>query len=331
MEKKKGRSIQPKKAPRKKTNKQEPLGLTLKKAVFGIFILINIVIVAALIAPHIIKKEKKEVKISVKTPAKKEVKEMSPPKLVLPKLPTFEIFPKEEISKTSLPEIKQFKGLPKVAIIIDDIGYDKAVAEKLLNMGANITFSVFPYSPFGKSIAIEAQNRGYEVILHLPMEPVEYPTVDPGEGALFTSMSPNQLITKLEDALNSIPNIKGVNNHMGSKLTTNSTQLYQIFSVLKKRNLFFIDSKTSSESICQPSARLLKIPFAQRDIFLDHNQEKSAVLNQINNLITISTKKGYAVGIGHPHETTYHAILSMITEIRNKVELVEASKIVAVP
>ncbi|MBU4414329.1 MAG: divergent polysaccharide deacetylase family protein, partial [Proteobacteria bacterium] len=128
-----------------------------------------------------------------------------------------------------------------------------------------------------------------------------------------------------------IPFIKGVNNHMGSKMTTSSTQMYQIFSILKKRNLFFIDSLTTSESLCKPSARLLQLPFAQRDVFIDHIQDPDFIRKQINLLIRIADKHGEAIGIVHPHIITYNILRELLPELQKKVQLVPASQIVRIP
>lgn len=153
------------------------------------------------------------------------------------KAPTFEIYPEEEISPhRQIPKPKPF--LPKVAIIIDDMGYDVDIAEKFLSLDTTLTFSIFPHSPFQKEIMSRAMAEEMDIMLHLPMEPMEYPLVNPGPGALLTTMSPKKLTSQLRENLDALPYIKGVNNHMGSKMTTVSTHIYQILSVLKKRNLF---------------------------------------------------------------------------------------------
>jgi polysaccharide deacetylase 2 family uncharacterized protein YibQ len=152
--------------------------------------------------------------------------------------------------------------------------------------------------------------------------------VDPGPGALLTSMMPDQLIHQLNKNLNALPDVKGVNNHMGSKLTAESSQMYQIFSILKKKNLYFVDSRTSSQTLCKPSARLFQIQFAQRDIFLDHIQEAQFIRKQIQKLIRIALRNGYAVGIGHPHPVTYKVLHEMLPDLLKEVRLVPASKIV---
>ncbi|MBW1983906.1 MAG: divergent polysaccharide deacetylase family protein, partial [Deltaproteobacteria bacterium] len=138
----------------------------------------------------------------------------------------------------------------------------------------------------------------------------------------------DELIEQLDKNLDSVPFIKGVNNHMGSKITSTSTQMYQIFSILKKRNLFFIDSRTSSKTLCKPSARLLQLPFSQRDIFLDNDLKPDAIRKQLEKLIEVAKKHGSAIGIAHPHQATYTVLRKMLPVIKNQVQLVPASKVV---
>jgi polysaccharide deacetylase 2 family uncharacterized protein YibQ len=215
-----------------------------------------------------------------------------------------------------------------VAIIIDDMGYDKKIAKKLSNLNAMLTFSILPGSPFQKSIARLARDKGFGIMLHLPMEPVEYPDVNPGPGTLLTSMTPDQLTRQLEKDLDAVPFIKGVNNHMGSKMTAESSQMYQIFSILKKRGLYFVDSRTTAETLCKPSARLFQIPFAQRDVFLDHLVKVEFIRKQLKELVQIAQRNGYAVGIGHPHSLTYQVLHEMLPDLQKKIRLVPASEIV---
>ena len=292
----------------------------LKKAIAGLSLLVLLVLVAGFLAHHILLRKQPV------QPAKKIPTHKTPAF----KTPVFEIYPKEEkvLRKPDYKPKPVPKGLPKVAIIIDDIGYERRVAEKFLSLDAVLTFSVFPCSPFQQRIIRKAHAKGIEIMLHLPMEPDEYPEVDPGPDALLTSMSPDELIDQLNKNLDAVPLIKGVNNHMGSKMTTESTQMYQIFSVLKKRGLFFVDSRTTPESICKPSARLLQIPFAQRDVFLDHVQEPDFIRKQIKELIRIAEIHGTAVGIAHPHLITYEVFREELPELQKKVRLVPASSLV---
>jgi len=241
--------------------------------------------------------------------------------------PAYEIYPEKEIvPQRRIPDPKPL--LPKVAIIIDDVGYDCLMGEAFLNLDTNITLSVFPHSPCRHQISRKAEIAGVEIMLHLPMEPVEYPAVNPGTGALLTDMTPEELIRQLEQNLDSVPLIKGVNNHMGSRMTAMSAGMYQILSAVKKRNLFFIDSLTTEDSICHSCARLLQIPFAQRDVFIDHVQTPVFIRQQLLLLIRTAENYGEAIGIGHPHTVTYDMLVEMLPEIKKKVRLVPASEVV---
>ncbi len=220
--------------------------------------------------------------------------------------------------------------LPRIAILIDDMGYDRGLARKFFALDASITYAILPYGPFSKEIAGMAHGKGLETMLHLPMEPKEYPRVDPGPGALLTSMTPDELITQLTLDLNAIPYITGVNNHMGSRMTADSSRMKQIFSILKKRNYFYIDSRTTSNTRCEQSARLLRIPFAQRDIFLDHDRDPLSIQRQVDKLLKIAVREGQAVGIGHPVDATYTILRDNLSKIKAKASIVSASEIVDV-
>ncbi len=314
----------PRRTTRKKTRKNKLFKSSIAKAFAGLAILVVMVAIAGLLAHFLIPTEK---------PSKADQPSKTAPKTKKPlaKIPPYEIYPPKEIPLEK-PPIKKpprdSKQLPLVAIIIDDMGYDKKIAKKLSQLNGGITFSILPHSPYQESIARLAHKNGLGTMLHLPMEPFEYPQVDPGPGTLLTTLTPDQLIRTLKNNLAAVPHIKGVNNHMGSKMTAESSQLYQIFSILKKRNLYFIDSRTSVKTVCKPSARLFQIPFAQRDVFLDHFQEPDFIRKQIKELIRIAQRHGQAVGIGHPHTITYEILREMMPELQKKVKLVPASEIV---
>ena len=251
-------------------------------------------------------------------------------------IPTYEIYPNEKIpQKIKIPKPSPIPhpggALPKIAIIIDDIGYDKAIAEKFIKTGESFTLSLLPYGPFTKKIAKRALDEGTELMLHLPMEPEEYPSIKPGPGGLLTSMAPDVLIAQLENDIDAVPGIKGVNNHMGSRMTANPPQMYQIFTVLKSKNLYFVDSLTSPESVGESSARLFKVPFEERDVFLDHVQDPDFIRGQIDLLIRIAEKYGTSVGIAHPHKVTYQVINEMLPELKKRVKIVPASQLVHEP
>lgn len=309
----------------------------LKKIISGILILIVLVVGAGILAHHV---------LNSGTLPKSTSRSLSdggdglqhPQKPTLKnnksyKIPKYEIYPGEEIPvqrRTVKKRSASPGALPLVAIIIDDIGYDKDVADKLLALDTSFTFSVLPFSPFKNHIVEAARKKNVEIMLHLPMEPVEYPAIRPGPGGLLSTMSPDELIKQLNSDIDDVPYVRGVNNHMGSKLTTISSQMNQVFSVLKKKRLFFIDSRTTAETLCYQSARLLQVPFAERSVFLDHIQEPAFIRSQLKKLIVEAQKHGEAIGLAHPHIVTYEVIKEEVFELKKSVQLVPASKVVHV-
>jgi len=229
------------------------------------------------------------------------------------------------------PPAQKGDGSVEIALIIDDIGYDQTMAMDLYALEPNISFSILPWSPHGRTIAGILRDKGAQIMLHLPMEPVQYPDVNPGPGALFASMSPDALITQLEKNLEDVPGASGVNNHMGSRLTTEAVQMYQIFTILKKRNLFFIDSMTAPKSQCRAAARLLQVRFGERDVFLDNIQEVDYITGQFAQLKKIALKYGSAVGIGHPYPATLATLKAELPKIKEKIRIVPASRMVTIP
>jgi len=313
------------KRPRKtKSRKSDTLKTHLLRIIAGLSVLILLIVAAGFLVNHLI--QRKEPARSLQTIKKTPVHEKQ-----VKKTPEFEVYPKEEVpsrKRISEPEAPLPPKIPKIAIIIDDLGYDWKMAERFLELDAVFTFSLLPFSPFQKKIAGAARAKGFETMLHLPMEPTEYPEVNPGAGALLESMTPDQLIVQLNKNLDEVPFIGGVNNHMGSRMTTSSTQMYQIFSILKKRGLFFIDSRSTPETLCKPSARLFQIPFGQRDIFLDHIPEPAFIRKQVELLVEIGYSRGEAIGIAHPHRVTYEILQNMLPDLKKKVLLVPASAVV---
>ena len=226
---------------------------------------------------------------------------------------------------------KKNNFVPRIAIIIDDIGYSKELAMGLFNIDKNITFSILPFSPAGTQLARSLSAKGAELMLHLPMEPTQYPKVNPGPGALLSSMSPDELLTQLRKDIHAVPGTVGANNHMGSRLTADSDKMNQIFTVLKQKNLFFVDSRTSAESKGEQSARMFQLKFSHRDVFLDNFQDVEYISGQIKKLIKQAKDHGSAIGIGHPHQATLDALKRELPKLKGKARLVPASKLVEVP
>jgi polysaccharide deacetylase 2 family uncharacterized protein YibQ len=300
--------------------------LQLMKIVAGLLLLVCLVVTAGLLANRFLMRPAPQV-VSTPKPIPIARTDTGP---VHHSVPDYEAFHREAVVPP--PPITRIKpvnnGIP-VAIIIDDVGYDRKMAEGFLELDVPLTFSVLPEGTFNHSIIDQALKKDVEIMLHLPMEPSNYPSVNPGPGALLSSMKPDELIAQLNANLDRVPSVKGVNNHMGSKLTASSEQMRQIFTILKKRDLFFVDSRTSADTLCRPSAELLQLPFAERDVFIDHEQTREFVRKQLKLLIKRAKRQGYAIGIAHPHAVTLEVLTEMLPELKKAVFLTHASQVVA--
>lgn len=244
-------------------------------------------------------------------------------------VPVYEIFPDIPAPKAlPLPDADAFSGRPKVAIIIDDMGYDLEIAKKFIQISIPLNFSILPHTRYAHAIAELAAENNREVIVHLPMEPVEYPGINPGKGALLCEMSEQELTDTLIRNILEIPHIIGANNHMGSRMSQCTKTMCRVLCVLKTHNLFFVDSFTTFESKGETAARLVAVPFAKRDVFLDHKTDPVYIQRQLILLLKIAQKNGEAVGIGHPNPETMKVIESMTEEIKNRVEVVPISDLV---
>lgn len=243
--------------------------------------------------------------------------------------PVFEIYPPEALlHHRDTPFAKNGGRHARVSIIIDDIGYDVDIVDKFLALDVVLTFSLFPESPFRDRILPKIRAKGLEIMLHLPMEPMEYPDVNPGKGALLATMTPDEIIRQLSRNIDSLPGIIGVNNHMGSRLTAMPAHIYRVLSELKRRDLFFVDSVTSGRTICRTTARTLQLPFARRDVFIDHLQTKASIRNQLRKLVNIAKAYGEAVGIAHPYPATFEVLQEELPVLEKEIRLVPASAVV---
>src|SRR3989304_5641995 len=200
----------------------------------------------------------------------------------------------------------------KVVIIVDDLGFKKEPIDKLLEIPAQLSFAVLPNLPYSKYAAEMAYKNGRDVILHLPME-----------------LPKDKILDKLEKNLSSIPYIKGVNNHMGSKFTENTELMELVLEKIKSKGFFFVDSRTSETTVGFKIAKKLGIKTAERDIFLDEGSQRSDYIrSQIEKLINVSKEKGYAIGICHPYPDTVKVLSEVIPDIQKEVEIIPVSGVV---
>ena len=224
------------------------------------------------------------------------------------------------------------KEKPKVVIIVDDIGLNKGPVDKLLEIPASLSFAILPNLPYSQYAARMAYKKGRDVILHLPMEPMDssgYTGADAGDGVLLVGLSKDEILSKLERDLASVPYINGVSNHMGSKFTENSELMELVLERIKSKGLFFVDSRTSPRTTGFQIAKKLGMKTAERDVFLDEGSEGASYIRlQIEKLINISKQKGYAIGICHPYPDTVKVLTQMIPEVEKEVEIIPVSGVV---
>ena len=216
---------------------------------------------------------------------------------------------------------------PRIALIIDDIGYNRSLAWQFIDLNEKLTFSILPQVSHSRELAFELHNQGYEVMLHQPMEPYNN-CCDPGPGALFVGDNAQHIEKTLQTNFQGIPFAKGVNNHMGSKFTASPNEIGDTLKVIRSRGMFFIDSYTSSQSLAHATARKYHMPTAHRNVFLDNIREESAIMSQLVNLKNHARLYGRAIGIGHPFPETARAIGRFTKRLkRSNVSLVPVSAI----
>ena len=216
---------------------------------------------------------------------------------------------------------------PRLAIIIDDIGNNRPVAEQLIALDLPLSFSVLPFTVNADHLASLAAARGRDVMLHLPMEAIDS-RLSPGPGALMLSMSKETMLATLNRDLGTPYRPIGVNNHMGSRFTENQTDMRVVLEALKERGLFFVDSETSAKSVAYRTAKELGVKTARRDIFLDNTPQVTSILAQIGKAIIFAKRHGQAIAIGHPRPTTLEALRSALPRLKTEVRMVPVHELV---
>ncbi|MBC5805608.1 MAG: hypothetical protein DLM53_00940 [Candidatus Eremiobacter antarcticus] len=207
------------------------------------------------------------------------------------------------------------KSAPRLAVIIDDCGYNLERDRRFLALPIPITLSILPKTPHGQEIAEEAVAAGKSVMLHLPMEP-ESTQAHPGPGVITTAMDDDQVKAQVESDIESLPGMPGANNHMGSKATSDPRVMRDVLGVFRQHRLFFIDSMTSQTTVGESLARDMGVPTAARDVFLDNFTDLPYVERQLTAAGDVALKKGTAIAIGHPNESTAAALASLIPKIQ---------------
>jgi uncharacterized protein len=222
---------------------------------------------------------------------------------------------------------------PQLAIIIDDLGRDRAPADSLVALPFPVTFSVLPNLPFSTEVAEEAYRRGDEVILHLPMESQsegegsEVAVPEPAE--LRVGMSADQVALTVDQMLETVPHAAGVNNHQGSRATADPALMQTLMALLRERSLFFIDSRTTAATVAYDTAESSGVRAASRKVFLDDTATRDAVLSQLDLATRDAMRNGSAIAIGHPHPATIAALSQGVPKLEAQgIRLVFASDLV---
>ena len=217
----------------------------------------------------------------------------------------------------SIRSISRKRG--RIALILDDFGYhDLETAEHFCTLPQPLTLSVLPNGPDAQAISDLALRSNHEVILHLPMEPHTYPEDDPGEDAIFVAQSIEEIQKITERAMDLLPRAKGVNNHMGSRATEDLRVMEAVLTELKRRNYFFVDSRTSQRSIAYQTARALGVKTVRVMLFLDNERDSEAIRDRVLELSDLARKHGYAVGIGHNRLETFKVLEVMLPKLEKK-------------
>jgi polysaccharide deacetylase 2 family uncharacterized protein YibQ len=234
---------------------------------------------------------------------------------------------KETPAKEEAPPRKEKS---KVALIVDDMGNSLDILTELCALKRPLTISILPFSKYAKETAEIAHQNGLEVMLHLPLESMNNQEADSqAEGIIYSWASEDDIKRILESDLGQVPYIRGVNNHMGSKVTADAPIMRIILAQLKAKGLFFIDSRTSGKSLAYDLAQEMGIPSSFRQVFLDAANDRSSIKDRMKELFGLAQKRGRALGICHPLEETIVALKKNIGLVeRYNLELIFASQIV---
>lgn len=200
---------------------------------------------------------------------------------------------------------------PRLVIVIDDLGESVNVAKRLADLPFPVSFSVLPHNTKAREVAALARKKNRELLLHLPCEPEGYPkTANSGPGTLRVKMSDAQLEQTLVDNLSRLPEVDGVNNHMGSRLTQDKKAMTVVLAHLQGRGKFFLDSLTTPKSCVREISKSLGMKYYRRHIFMDNTAKEHAILLQLKKAESLAKRTGVAVVIGHPYPATLSALES---------------------
>ncbi|AMW35274.1 divergent polysaccharide deacetylase family protein [Haematospirillum jordaniae] len=238
---------------------------------------------------------------------------------------------KPEVKTASLPSGSSHPRSPHstvfVAIVIDDMGVDQVRSRRVIDLPGPLTTSFLTFSRDLKSQARSAAAAGHELMMHMPMEPKG--KVSPGPDALLVRMGKEEIAGRVHNMLDRMENYVGINNHQGSRFTENEAGLKVVMTALKQRRLFFLDSRTSGQSVGGRVAEEAGVRTIDRDIFLDHENRPGYVERQLALTEDLAKRRGYAIAIGHPRDATIAALRRWLPTLSSKgIALVPVSKLI---
>lgn len=236
-----------------------------------------------------------------------------PPAVASRELPTG--LPAEAASPARAPASRAKNGHGEIVLILDDVGFDRQPLASAMAIDPNISFSILPNASNAAAFADELHHAGFEILCHLPMEPLDYPRESPGPNAIMTTMDDARIAEVTRENLAAVPHVVGVNNHMGSRATRDRRVMAAVLKALPE-GMFFIDSRTTSGSVGEQLAREMKIPTASRHVFLDDVQSEPAVRRQLASLAAAANRDGIAIGIGHMYPVTIRVLSQDVPELR---------------
>jgi len=215
------------------------------------------------------------------------------------------------INKKIMRKAVPIKG--RIAIVIDDWGYHLNNLDIAEGVKQPLTCAILPNLRDSRMVAQRLNSFGFEIILHLPMEPKERYRLE--KYTITAAMDAEQIRNILDQDLLSVLFAKGISNHMGSRITENIRVSALVMSEAQKRKLYFLDSFVTPKSICSLLAKKIKIRFAKRDIFLDNRNDPGYIKGQIIKLRDLAKKNGQAIGIGHDRKNTLMALKEAIPQL----------------
>lgn len=216
----------------------------------------------------------------------------------------------------------------RIAIILDDIGYNRDRGERALQLPPQVSFAVIPFTPYSRHLAQQGHQQGRDILLHLPLASSD-PQRRLDEGGITRGQDEPEIRRRVQAAMRAVPHIVGLNNHMGSQITTDPLIMGWIMDEVRKTPLFFVDSFTNPQSVAQRTALDYRIAALRRDVFLDNSTDPVEIDQAFQRLLNKARQQGHAIAIGHPHHNTLAYLESVLPNLTQQgVELVPVSALV---